>query len=69
MTKPMMTLFYVMSPLVKRKQDTYSHCIIFVSPDSLFQGAGKFALARNYCRVFVWFVLQIFSIVEKSKNL
>lgn len=68
MTKPMMMLFYVMSPLVKRNQDTYSHYIIFASPDGLSQGAGKFAFARNYCWVCVLFGFKVFNIVEKSKN-
>lgn len=35
MTKPMIILFYVMFSLVKRKQDTNSHYIIFTSPDGL----------------------------------
>lgn len=68
MTKPMMMLFYVMSPLVKRKQDTYSHYIIFASPDGLSQGAGKFPFARDYCWICDFFVFQIFNTVEKSKN-
>lgn len=48
MIKLMMMLFYVMSPLVKKKQDTYSHNIIFASPDGFSQGAGKFVFTRNY---------------------
>lgn len=56
MTKPVMLLLYIMSPLVKRKQDTYSHCIVFAFPDGLSQGAGKFSVARNYWWVCVLFL-------------